>query len=156
MLSLSLVVFGGLVLLLGSLALLVVCSGINDRFDEQTPRSLRRNGLPVQLIERALVMRHAHLAGAPGELLEAAETAPRSHSILPHPPKAFDRVEVVATRGGEEMEAQRIAGVVEGCGKLVRPVHPAALDDHDDLLLDFLDRIGNCIFRSLEVPVMSG
>ena len=30
MLSLSLVVFGGLVLLLGSLVLLVVCSGIND------------------------------------------------------------------------------------------------------------------------------
>jgi hypothetical protein len=33
MLSLSLVVFGGLVLLLGSLVLLVVSSGINDRFD---------------------------------------------------------------------------------------------------------------------------
>ena len=33
MLSVSLVVFGGLVLLLGSLVLLVVCSGINDRFD---------------------------------------------------------------------------------------------------------------------------
>jgi hypothetical protein len=33
MLSVSLVVFGGLVLLLGSLVLLVVCSGINDCFD---------------------------------------------------------------------------------------------------------------------------
>jgi hypothetical protein len=33
MLSVSLVVFGGLVLLLGSLGLLVVCSGINDHFD---------------------------------------------------------------------------------------------------------------------------
>jgi hypothetical protein len=29
-----LVVIGGLVLLLGSLVLLVVCSGINDRFDD--------------------------------------------------------------------------------------------------------------------------
>jgi hypothetical protein len=29
-----LVVLGGLVLLLGSLVLLVVCSGINDRFDD--------------------------------------------------------------------------------------------------------------------------
>jgi hypothetical protein len=33
MLSVSLVVFGGLGLLLGSLVLLVVCSGINDRVD---------------------------------------------------------------------------------------------------------------------------
>ena len=33
MLIVSLVVLGGLVLLLGSLVLLVVCSGINDRFD---------------------------------------------------------------------------------------------------------------------------
>jgi hypothetical protein len=33
MLSVSLVVLGGLALLLGSLALLVVCSGINDRVD---------------------------------------------------------------------------------------------------------------------------
>ena len=30
----SLIVLGGLVLLLGSLVLLVVCSGINDRFDD--------------------------------------------------------------------------------------------------------------------------
>ena len=33
MLSVSLVILGGLWLLLGSLALLVVCSGINDRVD---------------------------------------------------------------------------------------------------------------------------
>ena len=33
MLSMSLIVLGGLVLLLGSLVLLVVCSGINDRVD---------------------------------------------------------------------------------------------------------------------------
>ena len=33
MFSVSLIVLGGLVLLLGSLVLLVVCSGINDRVD---------------------------------------------------------------------------------------------------------------------------
>ena len=33
MLSVSLIVLGGLVLLLGSLGFLVVCSGINDRVD---------------------------------------------------------------------------------------------------------------------------
>jgi hypothetical protein len=37
LLIVSLVVLGGLVLLLGSLVLLVVCSGINDLF-EDTPR----------------------------------------------------------------------------------------------------------------------
>ena len=34
LLIVSLVVIGGLMLLLGSLALLVVCSGINERFDD--------------------------------------------------------------------------------------------------------------------------
>ena len=34
LLIVSLVGIGGLVLLLGSLVLLVVCSGINDRFDD--------------------------------------------------------------------------------------------------------------------------
>jgi len=34
LLIVSLVVIGGLGLLLGSLVLLVVCSGINDRFDD--------------------------------------------------------------------------------------------------------------------------
>jgi nitric oxide reductase large subunit len=67
---------------------------------KQIPRSLRRNGLPVKRIDRALLMRHEHLAGAPVELLEGAETAPRPNSVLHHPPEAFDRVEVVATMGG--------------------------------------------------------
>jgi hypothetical protein len=31
---------------------------------EQTPRSPRRNGLPMKLIDGALVMRHEHLTGA--------------------------------------------------------------------------------------------
>ena len=34
LLIVSLVVIGGLVLLLGGLVLLVVCSGMNDRFDD--------------------------------------------------------------------------------------------------------------------------
>ena len=37
LLIVSLIVLGGLVLLLGSLVLLVVCSGINDRCDD-TPK----------------------------------------------------------------------------------------------------------------------
>ena len=66
---------------------------------KQTPESLRRNGLPVKLIDRALLMRHEHLAGSPVELLEGTETAPRSNDVLHHPPEAFDGVEVVPTMG---------------------------------------------------------
>src|SRR5262249_40222182 len=35
-------------------------------------------------------MCHKHLAGSPVELMEVAETAPRSNRILHHPPEAFD------------------------------------------------------------------
>src|SRR4030095_15525701 len=35
-------------------------------------------------------MPHEHLAGSPVELLEGAETAPRSNRVLHHPPEAFD------------------------------------------------------------------
>jgi hypothetical protein len=66
---------------------------------KQIPRSLRRNELPVKLIDRALLMPHEYLAGSPVELLEGTETAPRSNSVLHHPPEAFDRIEVVATTG---------------------------------------------------------
>jgi hypothetical protein len=67
--------------------------------NKQIPRSLRRNELPVKLIDRALLMPHEYLAGSPVELLEGTETAPRSNSVLHHPPEAFDRIEVVATTG---------------------------------------------------------
>jgi hypothetical protein len=85
-------------------------------------------------------MRHEPLAGSPGEWLEGAATAPRSKSVLPHPPPAFDRREVGATRGGEAMEAQRIAGVVAGCVKRGRPVPPTARDAHDARCIDGGDR----------------
>ena len=74
---------------------------INDiEVSKQIPRSPRRNGLPVKLIDGALLMCHKHLAGAPVELMEVAETAPCSNRVLHHPPEAFDRVEVMAAVGG--------------------------------------------------------
>ena len=75
---------------------------INAAYEElkQIPRSPRRNGLPVKLIDGSLLMRYEHLAGAPVELLEGAKTASRSNRVLHHPPEAFDRVEVVPTMGG--------------------------------------------------------
>jgi len=66
---------------------------------EQVPRSLRRNRLPTKRINGALLMRHEHPAGALVELMRSAKTASSANRVLHHPPKAFDRVEVVATIG---------------------------------------------------------
>src|SRR5262249_55594349 len=66
---------------------------------QQIPQNLRRNGLPVKFIERALLLSHESLAGSPGELREGAETASRSHGILQHAPAAFAWVEMGPTMG---------------------------------------------------------
>jgi hypothetical protein len=44
-------------------------------------------------------MRHEHSASALVELLKIAKTSSSTDSVLHHPPKAFDRVEVVAAMG---------------------------------------------------------
>ena len=67
---------------------------------QQVPRSLRRNELPTKRIYGALLMRHENPAGALVELVEIAKTSSSTNGILHHPPKAFDRVEVMATLGG--------------------------------------------------------
>src|SRR5262245_7468407 len=105
------------------------------RYAKQIPQSLRQNGLPVKLIDRALLMRPEHLAGSPVELLEGAETTPCSNGVLQHPPEAFDRVEVMATMGWQEMQAQLAVVVLEGRVELVRSMNPAAIHDHDNLFL---------------------
>ena len=67
---------------------------------QQVPRSLRRNRLPTKRINGALVMRHEHPAGALVELVKIAKTSSSTNGLLHHAPKAFDRVEVMATMGG--------------------------------------------------------
>jgi hypothetical protein len=82
-------------------------------------------------------MRHKHLAGAPVELLEGAETAPRSNRVLHHPPEAFDRVEVMAAVGGEEMEVQLSRIMCQGGGQFFGPMDATAIDDPHDLFIGF-------------------
>jgi len=84
-------------------------------------------------------MRHQHLAGALVELRKITKTASGAAGVLPHPPEAFDGIEVVATMGGQKMEANLIMIGVEGRVELVRPVDPAPIDDHHHLLLGFLE-----------------
>ena len=105
--------------------------------DKQIPRSPRRNRLPVECINRSLWMRHAYLACALIEQREIGQTPSGAAGVLPHPPKAFKRVEVVPTRGWEAMEATRAVVVLQGRVELVRPRHPAAIDPHHDLLAGF-------------------
>jgi hypothetical protein len=93
----------------------------------------------MKRIDGTLLMRHKHLAGALVELRKIAKTASGADGVLPHPPEAFDGMEVVATMGGQQMEAKLVMRVVEGRVELVRPVHPAPIDDHPHLLLRCLE-----------------
>ena len=103
---------------------------------KQVPRSPRQNGLPVKLVEGALVMCHQHPTGTLGELPQIGKTSSGTDGVLPHPPETFDGVEVVPTMGGEEMAAHLLAVVGEGRVELVRPVDPTTIDDHHDLFAD--------------------
>src|SRR2546427_9952942 len=78
-------------------------------------------------------MRHEPSASALVALLKIAKTSSSTARVLPHPPKAVDGVEVVATMGREAREAQRAVGVLKGRIALVRPMDPAAIDDHHGL-----------------------
>jgi hypothetical protein len=80
-------------------------------------------------------MRHEHTARALGELMEIGKTPSGADPVLHHAPKAFDGVEVVPTMGREAMAAKCAGVVVEGRVELMRPLDPAAIDDHHDLLV---------------------
>jgi hypothetical protein len=84
----------------------------------------------VKRIDGALWMCHKPLAGAPVEWMEVAETAPCSHRVLHHPPAAFDRVEVMAAVGGEEMALQGSSIMRQRRGKFLRPMDATAIHHH--------------------------
>ena len=64
---------------------------------QQVPRSLRRNALPVERINRSLLMGPEHVACALVELQQIGKTASGADGVLHDPPEAFDGVEVVPT-----------------------------------------------------------
>jgi hypothetical protein len=93
----------------------------------------------VKLIDGSFLMCHEYLACPLVELLKMAKTSSGSDGVLHHPPEAFDGVEVMAAVGRQEMEAQLAMIVVEGCVEFVRPMNAAAINDHHDLFLSFLE-----------------
>jgi hypothetical protein len=84
-------------------------------------------------------MCHKHLAGARIELRERGKPSSCTDSILHHPPEAFDGVEVMATVGRQEMEVELALVVSKSRVKLMRPMEPAPIDDHDDLFAGFAE-----------------
>ena len=66
---------------------------------KQLLRSLRRNRLPVKLIDGAFLMRHEYAACALVELLQIGKAPSRADPVLQHAPEAFDGIEVVAANG---------------------------------------------------------
>jgi hypothetical protein len=93
----------------------------------------------MKLIDGTLLMRHKHLAGALVELRQIAKTASGADGVLHHPPEAFDGIEVVATMGGQKMEAKLVMRVLKRRVELVCPVDPAPIDDHHHRFLGFLE-----------------
>jgi hypothetical protein len=106
---------------------------------KQLLRSSRRNVSPVELIDGPFLMRHEHVAGTLVERREIAPTSSRANGVLHHPPEAFDRVEVMSAVGWQEMEAQLLMRVVEGRVERMRPMDPAAIDDHHHLFAGFAE-----------------
>jgi hypothetical protein len=66
--------------------------------------------------------------------MQVGNTASRAYGLLPHPLTAFDGLEVVPTVSGEAREAHLVLRVGEGRSELVRPLAPAAIDNHHDVL----------------------
>ena len=83
-------------------------------------------------------MRHEPLAGALVELRKIAATSPGADRLFHHPPEACERVEVRSAVSRQAREAQLAMVVGKGRIELVRPLEPAASDDHPDFLRGFL------------------
>jgi hypothetical protein len=93
----------------------------------------------VERIDGPFLRRHKHVAGPLIEGREIAQTSSRANGVLHHLPEAFDRVEMVATMGRQEVETTFAVVVVEGRVELRRPLAPAPLDHHHHLFAGFAE-----------------
>jgi len=87
----------------------------------------------VECINRSLLVRHEHLMRALVELSQIGTTPSSTDGVLPHPPEAFDGMEVMAAVGREAMEAHPALIVVEGRLQLRRSMDPAPVDSPEDV-----------------------
>ena len=80
-------------------------------------------------------MRREYLPRSLIQQLEIGQTSSGAAGVLHDAPDTFTGVEVVPTRGREDMEAPRAMVVVECRVELVRSMAPAAIDHHHDVLV---------------------
>jgi hypothetical protein len=78
---------------------------------QQLLLSSRQNLLPVKCINWALLMGHKHAARALVELMQIGKTPSGPNPLFHHAPKAFKRIEMVATPGRQAIPAQLLVPV---------------------------------------------
>ena len=100
---------------------------------KQLPLSPRRNGLPVKLIDWSCLMIREYSTRALVELMQIGKTPSGTDPVLQHAPEAFNRIEVVATMGRQEMQPKLLVPVGQRRRELFRPVDATAVGDHDHL-----------------------
>jgi hypothetical protein len=99
--------------------------------NEQLPLSSRRNQLPVKRIHGSPLMRHEHLARALVELMPIGKPPSGAAPVLPHAPKTFQGMAVVATMRRQAMPPTLLLPVCPCRRELFRPMDAPAVDDHD-------------------------
>jgi len=98
---------------------------------KQQLQSMRRNALPMERINRSLLMAHEGLTRALVEEREVGKTPSSPDLRLHDAPKAFAGGARVPTMGGEEVPATRLLPVGACRRERMRPVNATAVDDHD-------------------------
>ena len=86
----------------------------------------------MKRINRSLLMRHEYLTRSLVQQMEIGKTSSGTHSVLPHPPEAFNGIQVMTTVGWEHMPPKLFVPVSQCRRQLVRPVDATAVGDHDD------------------------
>jgi hypothetical protein len=71
--------------------------------------------------------------------MEIGKTPSGADGVLPHPPEAFNGVEVVPTMGGQKRAPHHVVVVSAWRVELVRPMDATAIGDHDDLCAGVAD-----------------
>jgi hypothetical protein len=100
---------------------------------QQLPLSLRRNGLPVKLIDWSCLMLRKYSTRALIKLMQIGKTPSGTDPVLHHAPEAFNGVEVVPTMRRQEMQPKLLVPVGQRRRELMRPMDATAVGHHDHL-----------------------
>jgi len=90
----------------------------------------------MKRIDWPLLMRHEHATRALGERLQIGKTPSGTAPILPPTPEAFDRLEVVAAAGWQDLPPTLLVPVGQRRRELLGAVDATAIDDPADLFPD--------------------